>query len=105
MALRRDEQKAQYFWLEIMSFYTADQLLVLDETAKDRRAGRADIGWGMRGSVPCVRDWYLTRGGRVSALTLFSSRGFEAWRYVEGTFNTVGYQAPVLRGLEQIAPL
>ena len=76
-----------------MSFYTADELLVLDETAKDRRAGRADVGWGLRGSTPFVRDTYLTRGGRVSALTLFSFRGFEAWRFTKKTFNSISYQA------------
>ena len=55
MVFRRDEQKAQYFWLEIMSFYTADQLLVLDETAKDRRASRADVGWGLRRGYAALR--------------------------------------------------
>ena len=34
IARLRDEHKAQYFWLEIMTFYTADELLVADETAK-----------------------------------------------------------------------
>mgnify|MGYP007111539745 CR=1 FL=1 len=37
-------------------FYTAEDLLVEDETAKDRRAMRAAIGWGLRGVTPVVRD-------------------------------------------------
>ncbi|KOO35943.1 hypothetical protein Ctob_016485 [Chrysochromulina tobinii] len=79
--------------MELMTYYTADQLLVLDETAKDRRNLRPNIGWGFRGITPYVRDWHLTRGGRISALTLFSSRGFEDWRMTKGTFNTSAFQA------------
>ena len=78
--LKRDEIRAQHFWLEVMTFYTADQLLVEDETAKDLRNTRTNVGWGLRGVTPLVRDDFITRGGRVSALTLFSYRGFEAWR-------------------------
>jgi hypothetical protein len=65
---------------------------VVHETAKDRRNLRPNIGWGFRGITPYVRDWHLTRGGRVSALTLFSSRGFEDWRMTKGTFNTSAFQ-------------
>jgi hypothetical protein len=91
-ARKRDEEKARDFWMELMTYYTADQLLVLDETAKDRRNLRPNIGWGFRGITPYVPDWHLTRGGRVSALTLFSSRGFEDWRMTKGTFNTSAFQ-------------
>lgn len=91
-ARKRDEDKARDFWMELMTYYTADQLLVLDETAKDRRNLRPNIGWGLRGVTPYVRDWHLTRGGRVSALTLFSSRGFEDWRMTKGTFNMSAFQ-------------
>jgi hypothetical protein len=91
-ALSRDEVKAKHFWLEIMTFYTADELLVEDETAKDRRSMRATLGWGLRGQTPFVRDPYLTRGGRVSALTLFSHRGFEDWRFTKNTFTAESWQ-------------
>ena len=92
IAKKRDDLKAQYFWMEIMTFYTADELLVVDETAKDLRTIRTDVGWGLRGQTPHVRDEFLTRGGRVSALTLFSHIGFEAWRFTPNTFNTITYQ-------------
>ena len=75
-----------------MTFYTADELLVEDETAKDLRAIRANVGWGLRGHCPHVRDEFLTRGGRTSALTLFSHLGFEAWRFTPKTFNSITYQ-------------
>jgi len=91
-ALKRDAIKAQYFWLELMSFYTAEEVLVEDETAKDKRAMRSTVGWGLRGQTPVVRDPYLTRGTRTSATTLFSHRGFEDWRYTQKTFRAESWQ-------------
>ena len=59
-ARKRDEDKARDFWMELMTYYTADQLLVLDETAKDhqivryeqgieRERERGDLGLGVHG--------------------------------------------------------
>ena len=91
--------RAQHFWLELMSFYTADELLVGDATRKDRRVMRANVGWGMRGKTPVVRDTILTRGDSVSAFTLFSHKGFESWRYTRANFNARSWQveAEILR--------
>ena len=76
-ARKRDEDKARDFWMELMTYYTADQLLVLDETAKDhqivryeqgieRERERGDLGrrvHGRDGGVlgPQLRDRPLTR--------------------------------------------
>ena len=49
IAYMRDEDKAREFWLEIMTFYTAEQLLVVDETAKDRQALANSMAWSFRG--------------------------------------------------------
>ena len=51
-ALRRDEIKALDFWIKINTRYKADEILVVDETAKDRRMLRSDFGWGVRGKTP-----------------------------------------------------
>ena len=91
-AMKRDADRARLFLLEINSLCTANQILVVDETAKDRRTFRATIGWGLRGCAPFVRDEFLTRGDRVSALTLLSHRRFEDWRFTKGTFNRDNYQ-------------
>lgn len=43
-AVQRDEQKATAFYAELMSFYSLQDLLTFDETAKDRSALRASYG-------------------------------------------------------------
>ena len=92
LALRRDEDRARAWLSEMVTFFSADEILALDETAKDRRAYRSTIGWGLRGRAPTVRDEFRTRGGRVSALTIVSHRGFEDWRFNDGTFNADSFQ-------------
>jgi len=92
MAYKADEQKAHFFWLELMTFYTADDILVEDETAKDKRSMQDNVGWGLRGVTPTVRDKHLTRGGRVSSCCLLSSRRFEAWRHTDNTFKRDSWQ-------------
>jgi len=92
MAYFADAQKAQYFWLEVMTFCSADEMLVEDETAKDRRSMQDNVGWGLRGETPVVRDKHLTRGGRVSSTCLLSSRQFEAWCHTDNTFKRDNWQ-------------
>lgn len=81
-AYKRDEVKAAAFWTELMSFFTAEQMLVGDETSKDRRRLRQSVGWGVRGEQVFATDAFPTRGARVSALCLLSVIGFEDWRCV-----------------------
>jgi len=92
LALMRDEDRARAWLSEMVTFFSADEILALDETAKDRRAYRSTIGWGLRGRAPTVRDEFKTRGGRVSALTIVSHRGFEDWRFNDGTFKADSFQ-------------
>ena len=54
-ALRRDEQRAQAFWTEIVTFYSLDDILVGDETAKCIGALRRTHGWGQVGITPIDR--------------------------------------------------
>ena len=51
-AVQRDEDKALAFWCELMTFHRIDDMLVIDETAKDRRALKGSFGWGARGCPP-----------------------------------------------------
>ena len=91
-ALRRDEHKAQAFWTQITTFYTLDQLLVGDETSKEPGCMRSPRCWGQMGITPYERDTVLSRGRRVSALTYFSTWGFEEWRYTQNTFTATTFQ-------------
>lgn len=92
-AYKRDEVKAAAFWTELMSYFSAEQMLVGDETSKDRRALRQSLGWGVRGEKVFATDSFPTRGPRVSALCLLSVLGMEDWRYTEGTYTADGFVA------------
>ena len=92
-ALRRDEQRAAAFWTMINTFYSLHRLLVGDETAKHKGVLRRHRGWGPVGVPSFDRDLVLTRSKSVSALTYFSMRGFEDWRYTERTYNMQAWQA------------
>jgi hypothetical protein len=87
-ASQRDDAKALLFYMELMSFYYLEDLLVLDETAKDRSDLRPSFGWGARGFPTIVRYQELRRDERVSALCCFSYRGFEDWHSITGTYTT-----------------
>ena len=91
-AQKSDENAENAFWLELMTYYTADEILVGDETAKDRRVLWRRFGYGPMGGQAYDFEPYLTRGKRVSALTYMSMRGFEDWRYTHGTFDADGFQ-------------
>ena len=92
-ALRRDEQKAAAFWTMIVTYYSLYRLLVGDETSKHKGVMRRHRGWGQVGIPAYDRDVVLTRSKSVSALTYFSMRGFEDWRFTERTYNMPAWQA------------
>ena len=91
-ALRRDEQRADAFWRMIVTFYPLHRLLVGDETSKHKGVMRRHRGWGPVGISIFDRDVVLTRSRTVSALTYFSMRGFEDWRYSSGTYDSAAWQ-------------
>ena len=78
-----------------MTFHSLEDLLVLDETSRDRSAVRGLFGWGSRGSAPIERNVPHYRDQRISALVVFSARGFEDWRFTEGTYNTVAFDEAI----------
>ena len=90
-AAQRDEQKALAFFCELMTFHSFEDLLVLDEMARDRSAMRSLFGWGSRGSAPIERNVPHYRGQRISALCVFTHRGFEDWRFTEGTYDAEAF--------------
>ena len=75
-ATQRDDAKAVAFWNELMTFHSIEDLLVIDETAKDNRDLKGSFGWGARGCPPVEGRLPLGRDVRVSALCVLSHRGF-----------------------------
>ena len=48
LALRRDEDRTRAWLKEMMTFFSTDEILALDETAIDRLAYRSTIDWDLR---------------------------------------------------------
>jgi hypothetical protein len=86
-ASERDDLRCHAFLVELMTFYSMHELLTLDETSKDRRALKASFGWHVRGCPGVEGAISYRRGDRWSALCIFSPRGFEDWRLIEGNFD------------------
>ena len=72
LALWRDEDRARAWLKEMMTFFSTDEILALDETANDRLAYR------------CTIDWDLRYGTSQSAQTIVYHRGFEDWYFNDG---------------------
>jgi len=90
---RGSDYEAGCCWMELMAHWSADQILVGDETAKDRRAYWRTHGYGSLGGLTAETEPALTRGGRTSALTYFSVDGFEDWRFTDNTFDAATFRA------------
>jgi hypothetical protein len=88
VAKGRDAQKrAEY--CDAIRYYVRDPswLVFADRTAMDGRTLRRKLGWGARGQRVHVVE-IMHRGKMVSVLTLFTTAGFVARRWVEGTYNS-----------------
>jgi len=90
-AAQRDEMADAWFFLELMSFYTMEDILVIDETSKDRDVLRQSFGWSARGCPPVVDYLELSRDGRLSALCCLSCVQMEDWRFNPGTYTTESF--------------
>lgn len=85
-AAERDDIARSEWLLEITTLYTADQLVVLDETSKDNRTICRRYGRAPRGEDPVV-EVPLERGVRYSILPALTIEGYLAVRVVEGSID------------------
>ena len=87
-ALKRDADAAAQFWATVQHHgFTADMILAVDETSKDKRVLRRSFGYALRGAPPIGASGLEPRGERISALCSFDVDGFVAWQYTGGTHN------------------
>ena len=101
------------FLAHVLTHYTAEQLLFLDETAKDERAERSYVqpaqpptpilplrkneliarvvrrewGYALRGNEPLASGGYSGRRERTSSVATFDVKGFVSWYISDGTFD------------------
>ena len=92
VAYQCDMQRADAFLAELLTFYCADELGVLDETSKElasRSRHKSGFGYLLRGITCTVQDTFLSHESlRVSALCLYTlADGLLDWAFTPGTFN------------------
>jgi transposase len=85
-AAERDDVARAQWLLEITTLYTADQLVVLDESSKDDRTIIRRYGRAPSGEDPFM-EISLDRGVRYSILPALTIDGYLAVRVVEGSID------------------
>ncbi|KAF0704026.1 hypothetical protein AaE_015146 [Aphanomyces astaci] len=88
---RRAQESADFelrdYYRRLSPYYSyPDQLVFVDETSKDGRDSIRKYAWSKRNKKAIV-ELPFSRGQRVSALAAFTTSGFLAWDYVDGTFD------------------
>ncbi|KAG6949691.1 hypothetical protein JG688_00014519, partial [Phytophthora aleatoria] len=78
-----------------------EQLLFIDETAKDGRYAYRQYAWSKKYTNAVVKLPF-SRGKRLSILAALDGRGFVAWDYTEGTYTRDSYHRAFV---EKIIPL
>ena len=86
VATERDDIARAEWLLEFTTLYTADQLVVLDESSKDGRTIIRKYGRAPSGEDPFV-EVSLDRGVRYSILPALTVGGYLAVRVVEGSID------------------
>lgn len=98
-AIEARPEEIQDFAERLGPFYTsADQLVFVDETAKDSRGTQRRYAWSARGT-PAVTSVPFNRGKRVSALCALDINGFISWEITEGTFNRMAFHEAMIKNV------
>lgn len=71
-------------WKYHLQFFTADQIICVDESGSDERDGDRTYGWAVRGAKATVRRWLQSKP-RVSVLAGYTAEGYRAARTFKGT--------------------
>jgi hypothetical protein len=81
------QQEVDNFYLKLKKFYSRnDQLVFVDETAKDSRDAIRKYAWSRRGTPAIVTNKF-GRSVRCSVLAAVDVSGFLAWPSDNGTYN------------------
>jgi hypothetical protein len=62
-------------WMDCLQYFTADQIVSIDESGSDDRAGDRQFGWSREGVCAVVRRWFANRE-RVSVLAAYTIEGY-----------------------------
>ena len=89
LAYQCDEDRANEWLREVLTYYSAKELGVLDETSKDYDVLKGSYGYSLRGSTCSAHDQHLShKVTRMSALCLYTvENGFTDWAFTSGNYN------------------
>jgi len=85
-ATERDHAQRAAWMYDVLTTYTAEQMIVLDESSKDGRTLIWKYGWATSGQN-AVFPVSLDRGVRYSILPAMTINGYIAVRAVEGSID------------------
>lgn len=74
LAYQCDEDRANEWLREVLTYYSAKELGVLDETSKDYDVLKGSYGYSLRGSTCSAHDQLSHKVTRMSALRIGPSR-------------------------------
>ena len=83
-AAQQNEELRQV-WMNKITSYNANQLIVVDESAADERASNRKRGWAPIGVTPQAKRLFV-RSERWSILPAYTVDGFITWEIVHGSF-------------------
>jgi transposase len=79
-------QELRTAWQDALQYYTASQLIFVDETGSDERTGDRQYGWAKQGERARVSRWFGRRD-RISFLGAYTIQGYIAGITFGGTCN------------------
>jgi hypothetical protein len=85
VASERNEMVRAHFQLRMGANYTPEQLVFLDESAKDERTVGRKYGWSMRNTLATVAGPFI-RGDRWSILPMLTTQGIIEYEIIRGSF-------------------
>jgi transposase len=96
---QNDELRTE--WLEQLQYFTADQIVSIDESGSDDRVGDRYYGWSTKGVCAIVRRWFGNKL-RVSMLAAYTIDGYIKALVFDGTCDRDIFEGFII---DQVAPL
>ena len=98
-AQQNDELRSE--WLEQLQYFTADQIVSIDESGSDDRIGDRHYGWSIKGVRAIVRRWFGNKV-RVSVLAAYTIDGYIKALVFDGTCDGDIFEGFII---DQVLPL
>jgi len=93
MRIRAAQQDPELrtYWIQSLSNWTAEQLVLVDESAANERTGYRKCGWAPVGVTPSKSRPFV-RSERWSLLPAYTSKGFMTWEIVHSSYTAQSFE-------------